>query len=476
MLHSKYAGRLVTGGALAAVAILAACNQDSFLVAPTPDVVKPSDISGPAALPAAFAAAIGDFQIGYAGGYGTGLDDNEGLAQMSALLADELVNAETFTTRIEVDRRATKPINANMLQTFQDIQRARATADLVASRFRQFQPANPQGAEIQALAGFTYVMLAEDYCNGVPTSRVNDDGKFTYGEPQTGRQLLTAAIAKFDSAITLAAANGGETALELARIGKGRALLDLNQPAQAAAAVAQVPSSFNYSVQHDDNTGRQTNALFAFNYLEGRFAVGDREGTNGLPFVTLNDPRAPIIDGGPGFDGETELFLTTKYSDRGSPTPVAVGGEARLIQAEAALATGDLGAFLSNLNDARAHAQTYTADGAPGSPLLPPPAPLTSADIPASAAGRQNLLFQERALNLFLTGHRLGDLRRLIWQYGRTAESVFPTGPYEPTNSSKAGSNFGADVNFPIPQEESNNPLFLKSANAACIDRSAGIG
>jgi hypothetical protein len=475
MLHSRYIWRTLAAGALAGVASLAACNQDELLVAPTPDVVRPSDISGPAALPAAYAAAIGDFQVGYAGGYGTGLDLNEGLAQMSGLLADELVDAETFNTRIEVDRRATKPINITTLQTLQDIQRARATADLVASRFRQFQPTNPQGAEIQALAAFSYVLIAENYCNGVPTSKVNDDGTFSYGEPQTGRQLLTAAVAKFDSAITSATANGGTTALNLARIGKGRALLDLNQPAQAAAAVAAVPSTFNYSILHDENTGRQNNALFAFNYLEGRFAVGDNEGANGLPFVTLNDPRVPIIDGGPGFDGETELFLTTKYSDRSSPTPLAVGAEARLIQAEAALSTGDVAGFLSNLNDARANALTYTADGAPNSQLLPSPAPLASADVPASAAGRQNLLFTERALGLFLTGHRLGDMRRLIWQYGRSADAVFPIGPYEPTNSSKAGANFGTDVNLPIPQEESNNPLFLKS-NASCIDRLASIG
>jgi hypothetical protein len=476
MLFSKNLRRVVAAGALAGVAILGACNQDSLLVAPTPDVVRPSDISGPAALPAAFAAAIGDFQVGFAGGYGNGLDNNEGLAQMSALLADELIDAETFNTRIEVDRRATKAINATTLQTFQDIQRARATADLVASRFRQFDPTNPKGAEIQALAAFAYVMIAEDYCNGVPTSRVNDDGTFTYGEPQTGRQLLTAAVAKFDSAIAVASANGGATALNLARIGKGRALLDLNQPAQAAAAVAEVPSNFSYSILHDENTGRQNNALFTFNYLEGRFAVGDREGTNGLPFASLNDPRVPILDGGPGFDGETELLLTTKYSGRSSPTPLALGTEARLIEAEASLAAGSVSAFLAKLNDARANALTYSADGSPNSQPLDPPPPLTSADVPSSATGRQDLLFTERALNLFLTGHRLGDMRRLVWQYGRSADAVFPIGAYEPTNSSKAGTNFGSDVNLPIPDQESNNPLFTKNANAACIDRAAGIG
>jgi len=463
---------LVVG--LAAVAGLAACNQDTILSAPTPDVVLPKDINGPSALPAAYAAAIGDFQVAYAGGYGTGLDDNEGLAQMSGLLADELIDAETYNTRIEVDRRDTKPINGTTLQTFQDIQRARATADLVASRFRQFDPKNPEGAEVQALAAFTYVLLAEDYCNGVPASKVNDDGSFTYGQPETGTQLLNQAVAKFDSAITLATATNGTTALNLARIGKGRALLDLNQPAQAAAAVAQVPSTFNYSIEHSENTGRQNNAIFAFNYLESRFAVGDREGTNGLPFVTLNDPRMPIIDGGVGFDGETELFLTTKYALRKSPTPLAEGIEARLIEAEAALRNNDAATFLTKLNDARANAPTYTVDGSPNGQPLPSPDPIAASAVPTSAAARQSLLFQERAINLFLTSHRLGDMRRLIWQYGRSANAVFPIGPYEPTNSSKAGADFAGDVNLPIPQEESNNPLFLNSG-AKCINRSAGI-
>jgi hypothetical protein len=308
----------------------------------------------------------------------------------------------------------------------------------------------------------------------VPTSRVNDEGKFEFGAPQSAQQILTTAVAKFDSAIAAAGASGGNTALQLARIGKGRALLDLNQPTEAAAAVAQVPSSFNYSIQHDENTGRQNNAIFAFNYLEGRFSVGDREGTNGLPFASLNDPRMPIIDAGTGFDGETELFLTTKYPERKAPTPLALGVEARLIEAEAALRNNDQGTFLAKLNQARANALTYTEDGGANSQPLDSPPPLTSADVPAGAAGQQNLLFQERAINLFLTSHRLGDLRRLIWQYNRSPAAVFPIGEYEPTNTSKAGTNFGTDVNLPIPQEESNNPLFLNSG-ASCINRVAGI-
>ena len=74
-------------------------------------------------------------------------------------------------------------------------------------------------------------------------------------------------------------------------------------------------------------------------------------------------------------------------------------------------------------------------------------------------------VFRERAFWLYLTAHRVGDMRRLIREYGLGSEAVFPTGTYR----GRGGGVYGPDVNFPIPIEEANaNP------NApACIDRSA---
>ena len=472
MHSSRLSSRRLLTAALTGTVSLAACNTDKLLTVPTPDVVLPQDINSPSALPSAYAAALGDFQIAYGGGYGSGLNYNEGIAQMSGLFTDELLNAETYPTRLEVDLRDVSEINSSTLQTFHDLQRARATAELVSARFRDLDRQNPDGAEVQALAAYTYVLFAENYCNGVPASSVDDKGSFAYGAPQSGTQLLNAAVAKFDSAITVATAAGsaGSKALNLARIGKGRALLDLNKPAEAAAAVAAVPSNFNYSVQHSENTGRQNNAIFTFNYLEGRFSGGNREGTNGLPFVSLNDPRTPFIDNGKGFDGTTEQYLPTKYPEYKAPTPLALGAEARLIEAENALRNSDLTTFLAKLNAARASAPTYTADADPTGIPEDSPSPLTVADIPATTTGQQDLLFRERALTFYLTSHRLGDLRRLVWQYGRNAETVFPTGPYQPTNPSKAGTDYGTEVNFPVPREETNNPNFKR-----CTNLSAGI-
>ena len=469
----RYSSRARVLTALVGALGIAACDSDKLLTAPTPDVVLPENISGPGALTSAYAAVVGDFQVAYAGGYGNLLDYNEGLVQMTGLLTDELLNAETYNTRIDVDRRAINSINGTMLQIFQNAQRSRASADLVASRFREFLPADPRGAEVQSIAAYMYVLLAESYCNGVPTSKVNDDGTFSYTPGQTGTQLLTTAVAKFDSAIVVATAAGssGSRALNLARIGKARALLDLGQFANAAAAATSVPDTYEYVIEHSENSSRQNNAIYAFNYLENRFSVPNNEGGNGIAFRTLNDPRNPLIDYGIGFDESTEQFLPTKYLERTSPTPLANGVEARLIEAEAALQAGNLVTFVAKINAARAAAKTYTTTDDPTDPAAPSPAAVTLADIGATAAARQNFLFQERALSLFLTNHRIGDLRRLVYQYGRSPESVFPTGEYQASNPDKSGTPYGTDVNLPIPQEEANNPLY----GGACTNRTAGI-
>ena len=473
MRHIRIGARLLCAVvAISGVGGLAACNQDKLLTVPTPDVVLPKDLTGAAVLPNAYAAALGDFQVAYGGSGGnvTGtFGSTEGLVLMSGLLSDELLDAETFPTRLELDRRATNPVNNTMLAIFQLAQRARASAELVAASYAQYEPANPNRAEVLALGGFTYILFAENYCNGVPNSTVNADGTFTYGDPKTGTQLLNSAIAKFDSAITLATAAGagGTTALNLARIGKGRALLDLDNPTAAAAAVAAVPTTYVYNILHNENTTRQYNGVYTFTVSSKRFTVAEKEGGNGIPFVSTNDPRVPVVRTANGFDGATPFYRTPKYTSlalsppRGAPTPLALGTEARLIEAESALRAGDAVTFLAKLNDARVNAKTY------GDAALPPPAltALLVTDVPADAVGRQNLLFKERAYDLYLTSHRLGDLRRLIRQYGRNAETVFPTGVYNPLGAA-AGNSYGPDVNLPIPFEETNNPQYK-----ACIDR-----
>jgi hypothetical protein len=123
------------------------------------------------------------------------------------------------------------------------------------------------------------------------------------------------------------------------------------------------------------------------------------------------------------------------YPSQSSSLPLASGVEAQLIVAENQLKTG--GSWLATLNALRA--------GVPGL------APLTD---PGSPAARVNLLFHERAFWLFLTAHRLGDMRRLVRQYGRDPQTVYPIGL-------TIGSHpYGTDVAFAISEAELNNPNF----------------
>jgi hypothetical protein len=51
-------------------------------------------------------------------------------------------------------------------------------------------------------------------------------------------------------------------------------------------------------------------------------------------------------------------------------------------------------------------------------------------------------------------------MRRLIRQYGRTQDQLFPGGTHY------RGVPYGTDVNLPVPQDEQNNPNFV-----VCADR-----
>ncbi|HEU4787519.1 MAG TPA: hypothetical protein VFS57_08930, partial [Gemmatimonadaceae bacterium] len=83
---------------------------------------------------------------------------------------------------------------------------------------------------------------------------------------------------------------------------------------------------------------------------------------------------------------------------------------------------------------------------------------------PATKDAAIDLYFREKAFWVFSRGQRLGDLRRLIRQYGRTQDNVFPTGTFHKNGNPP----YGTDVNFPVTTNENPNPNFH-----GCIDRNA---
>jgi hypothetical protein len=289
----------------------------------------------------------------------------------------------------------------------------------------------------------------------VPLSK-EDGVTTTFGDPLTVDSLFKIAVVHFDSALALA--DTSKDVQNGAAIGKGRALLSLSQYAAAAAAVANVPQSYKLVSSHSPQSSSNGmwssttngNTRYRLSTLEGDPPAGGTA-PNGLPFLqTPNDPRmlwAPSTRAGfsGAFSKQPNLLKYARYDDG----IVANGIEAKLIGIENQLQdpANDLAVF-NALNALR-------ASGPPVVAAMPVTA------MPTTHDGMITLFFTERAYWLWLTGHRLGDLRRLVRNYHRATESVFPTGKLTPPLSG----TYGTSTSLHIPFGEKNNPKYT-----GCLD------
>ena len=432
-----------------AAAFLAAVSSCGLLDTDQPNIIDPNEIDSPEGAQALALGALADFAFAKDGD-GTQFDD--GLILTSGLLADEFVHSTTPPSQQEVDQRTTALINPTLSDVYRNLHKARAGLENAAAALRQFLVApdeTPDIAEMESLAGYTYVYFGETFCSGVPFSRVSGDS-LIFGNPETTTQMFERALARFDEALAEPGlVNDDGTITNLAAVGRGRALLGLGRFAEAGAAVAAVPTDFVYATEHSDSPIRLQNAIFSYTN-SGLWSVADVEGGVGLPYLTAADPRVPYLDTeDTGLDLITPQFNLLKYPDATAPVSVGDGIEARLIEAEVQLQANNLSGMTTTLNDLR--------DAFPD--LL-----LGSLGTPGSRAEGEDLLFAERAFWLYATGHRLGDMRRLVRPvplgYGRPVDTVFPNGDYH------KGGSYGTDVNLPLPIEEQNNPN-----SAGCLDR-----
>lgn len=439
---TTFSSRLVRSAVLCLLLPLAGCG---LLDTEQPNIIDPGTINSPEGAQSLRLGAISDFAF-VKDGDGTQFDD--GLILVGGLLADEFLHSTTPPSQQEIDQRTTALLNPSLSDLYRNLHRARAGAENAAAALQEFlvfPDSTPDVAEMQAIAGFTYLYFGENFCSGVPFSRVSGDS-LIFGAPQTTVQTFQLALAKFDSALAqpgLALDDG--TITNLALVGRGRALLNLDLFTEAAAAVSAVPTEFVYATEHAESPVRLQNAIWSYTngYL---WSVADSEGVAGLPYRSALDPRVPWTDfEDTGLDLITPQYSLDKYPDASAPVPVADGIEARLIEAEAELAANNFSGMTTILNDLRAFF---------------PDLGLGNLANPGSEDEAEDQLFSERAFWLFATGHRLGDMRRLLRFYGRPEDTVFPTGPYH------KGGSYGTDVNLPIPIEEENNPNFT-----GCFDR-----
>jgi hypothetical protein len=475
---------LATGFVLGALWTLAeACSLPDVSA---PDIVPVGGLDDPLALPTIRAGAIGDFGLAYTGSGASGSGGTvEGQVLASGMLADEWINTETFPDRVQADARQTDPASGTFTTLFRNLARSHLSSKSAAQRFRDLSDTlrNTGLSEMLTLQAYTRLFYAENYCSGVPLSYPNPDGSVAYGVQLTSSQMLDSALFIFNQALAAARQLNDSTAgkanfVAFATLGKARTLLDMGRlvDADTVASAASVPTTFVYIVQHDLNTTRQQNGVYAGIRKFKRYGVADAEGGAGLAWRTVLDPRTPftrVPSTNRGFDNATPQFDQLLYTDEKAAITLATGLEARLINAEAALRRADTVGYMGLLNGLRASPPGYILAGVQGTltpgdqPKPVDPTALAALAHPADSTAAITLLFNERARWLWGTAHRLNDLRRLERAaavrggYGRPDSLVFPHGPYF-----KNGLIYGTDTNYPIPLDEQNNP-----GVQACLDR-----
>ena len=438
--------RLPVTAALFAAVALAACDRvtDPLLEFRDPDIIDPADVRTPEGADALRQGAFGRLHTMTSGG--------ESVVLLGGLLGDEFRSGDTFIQRNETDQRSIDTTNSFMVTAARQLFRTHVLANFALKALREFKP-TPRDLQGQMffVRGFAENMAAESFCSGIPFSDASQE-PVVYGEALTTEEVLVKAQESADSAIT----NLPDTVRfrQAAQVLKARVLLNRAQYDSARIVASAVPLAHQYSTVH---TTKGPNQIWALNNSIRRYVVADNEGTNGLPFVSANDPRLPTrISSSPDstrdFEGRTGMVFNLKYPAETSPVVMTSGLEAKLIIAEALLAAGNA-TWLDTLNALRARPPAYTNVTNPLPPLADP----------GTANGRVDLLFRERAFWMWGTGHRLGDMRRLIRQYRRPQNTVFPIGTF------KNGGPYGTDVTLPITAAERNNPKYT----AVCVKSQA---
>ena len=471
--HRMFRRALVAGVMLASAVVGTACNTERILEATDPDLINPENLNSPDGAEALRIGAMRRWVLTTAGPNANG---SESSWLFGGLLVDEWATASTFVQNDQVDTRRAGADNSTVTNAFRALHRVRTSVNQAIPLMRSFRASETrQLAELYLARAFAEMQLASDFCNGIPMSdAAAGDGTITYGPPLSVDSIFKIAVITADSGIALA--TGTDTAsvalLRALRVIKARALLGIGPTAgagtnySAAAALvtaANVPTNFAY--RHTFSTTAGTNGIWGQPRSNRRYLVGDSvEGNarnilvaNAIPFFSSGDNRIrgqytiSGVDTTKSQDGSTNSRITDMFGQTTS-IDVTNGIDARLIEAEAALASGDPVTMLAILNALRATPQTLGA-------FTTVPANLPPLAMPVGTVAQQNLLFREAAFWTFTRGQRLGNIRRLVRQYGRAATSVYPEGNHY------RNTTYGTDKTLLVPQAEANNPQWTGCTN-----------
>ncbi|MCX5760588.1 MAG: hypothetical protein NTW72_03640 [Gemmatimonadetes bacterium] len=449
--------------AAAVLLALTACDklQHDLLTANVVGTVTPTSINNAGAADALRVGALGAFNAISGGGQ---------VWTFSDLATDVWKTSDSRQQSGEFDIGLVFNSDVDLQASYANLYVAIARANEAIAALTTYMPTPTWGiAQMYLVKGYAEMELAEYFCNGTPLSVVKD-GVIVYGAPLSNQQVYAVALAHVDSALAMLTASDATTlALQYAaKVTKARIQVDMGQFAAASTTAAVVPTAFAYANTFTLATG--DNGVWNINNNTKRFTVGDSMDASGvignaLPFASANDPRVRVAgttlgtsSQGRGVDGSTNMVIQSIWG-RSDAINIASGLDARLIDAEAALNRSDLAGMMTILNGLRqappALSPTYT------------PVAMAPLAVPASKDLATTLYFREKAFWTFGRGARLGDLRRLMRQYSRGHDAVFPTGIYFKTSAP-----YVSEVNLQLSILERTNPNVVLGANSSyCTDR-----
>ena len=402
---------------LVAAASLAACSDP--LRVDLPGTVTPDDLDSPAAANVLVTSVVSAFECAHTQ-----------YVMLSGNLTDEFLASTSAEVFFTFDQRAPSLPDFGPFATstcaangslYVPLSQARFLADDAYARISAFTDAEvPQRqlklATVAAYGGYAYTEFGEGFCTAA----------FDLGPELQPAAVLALAEDRFTKALAAAAAAGTSAAstdiANMARIGRARVRLRLGNTGGALTDAQAVPAGYVKNAVRAQGDLTLQNKIFTLNQQNGYMSVDTAY--QRVTFQGVADPRVSVTNTGRrGGDQLTPLFIANKYATVATPIPIARSAEAQLIIAE--IQGGQAAVDIIN--------QLHARVGLPA---------FASTDAAAIAAQVR----EERRRELFLEGHRLGDMRRF--------NLPFSTGnhPYE-------GNPYGPYTCWPLPTVEiANNP------------------
>ena len=415
---------------LAPTLLLGACEDLTSLTQQAPSRVLADQLYTPANAQLLVNSAIGDFECALS---------NYIVAQ--GLVGDELGDAQLSQVGWDYDRRTVVPSLTTYAgqacgftqvpSMYTPISVARFDADKILTALQGWTDAQVPSrqsliAQSAVFAGYSLVLLSEGMCTA----------SIDVGPELTRAQLAAEAEKRFTTAITAGTAANATALVNAARVGRARALLGQGKLAEARADAILVPNGFVLNASYSAVNFRRENLVNTQTY-RGNYSTVEPSFRN-VTWAGAPDPRVIVMDAGlVGQDRVTPIWRPAKYATSTTPTPIASWREARLIQAEADLATGNVASAVNAINALHAAAGISAYAGGTAAEVL-------------------TQLKEERRRELFLEGQRLADMIRF----------KVPLTPAPGTPFPAKGGLYGDQLCFPLPDLERNNNPTLTGATS----------